>query len=219
MTRRERLAKARLYLILTVRVGDGAWPSALRQALASGCVDLVQLRAKGADEKALRGHLARLKPLCRSAGCLLLLNDHAALAAELDLDGAHVGQADMAVDEARALLGPDRLLGLSTHDEPEIEAAQTLPVDYLGLGPCFATQSKELERAPQGPELVARCAPLAADRPLFPIGGITPANAASLAAVGARRLAVGAGILAAADPAGAARHLAACLREPQDGTP
>lgn len=212
MTRLERLARTRLYLILTLSGSESAWLPALETALASTRIGMLQVRAKTIHETELRRVLARIRPYCLSGGCLLLLNDNAALAAALNLDGAHVGQADLPVREARSLLGPERLLGLSTHDPAEIEAARDLPVDYLGLGPCFATDSKQLEREPQGPDLVTRCLPGAGDRPLFPIGGITPDNAASLAAAGARRLAVGAGILAAPDPAAAAQALDALLR-------
>ena len=217
MTRRERLARTRLYLILTLSGRESAWLPALETALSSTRIGMLQLRAKTANETELRRVIARIRPVCLSGGCLLLLNDNVALAAALDLDGAHVGQADQPVREARALLGPERLLGLSTHDEAEVEAAKGRPVDYLGLGPCFATDSKQLERKPEGPDLVARCLPRAGGYPIFPIGGVTPANAASLAAAGARRLAVGAGILAAPDPAAAAREIDGILRQTSSG--
>jgi len=205
--RRERLRATRLYLIVTLGPSADQWLAPVSAALASGCIGMVQLRAVGSSESGIRGQVGRLRPLCTAYGALLLLNDLPRLAAELDLDGAHVGQGDLAPAAARALLGPERLLGLSTHDETEIEAARAAPLDYLGLGPCFPTASKALALPPGGAALVARCHAAAADRPLFPIGGISPSNAALLAGAGAHRLAVGAGILAAKDPAAAARHL------------
>ena len=205
--RRHLLSRVRLYLIVTVDRADEGWLDPVAVALASGRIGMVQLRAGAGSETRIRQQIERLRPLCDARNALLLLNDHPALAADLDLDGAHVGQGDLAPTAARALLGPDRLLGLSTHDVAEIEAAGSEPVDYLGLGPCYPTLSKDLALAPGGAALVARCRGAAQNRPLFPIGGIGPSNAAALAAAGARRLAVGAGILAAADPAAAARLL------------
>lgn len=202
--RRERLHQTRLYLIVTVRSGEAGWLAPVSAALASGRIGMVQLRAVASSAAETRRHIQRLHPLCRTHDTLLLLNDEPALAAELDLDGAHVGQGDLAPAAARALLGPERLLGLSTHDVAEIEAARSTPVDYLGLGPCFSTGSKALTLTPGGAALVARCHAAAEGRPLFPIGGITPSHAPALAAAGAQRLAVGAGVLAAGDPAAAA---------------
>lgn len=212
--RQERLQQTRVYLILTLAPGTAVPEAALGAALASGSVGMVQLRMPDADEAAIRRVVAKVHPLCQEAGALLLLNDRADLAAALDLDGAHVGQEDLAPAAARALLGPARLLGLSTHDEAEVRAARRAPVDYLGLGPCHATTSKMLARTPAGPALVARCAPAAGPLPLFPIGGITPENIAALAAAGARRAAIGSGILDASDPAEAARICARLLARP-----
>ncbi len=209
--RRRHLAAARLYLILTLGAPREGELDAAEAALTSGAIDLVQLRDVSGDEAAMRARARSLRPLCHQHGALLLLNDHPEAAAALDLDGAHVGAHDAPPATARAWLGPDRLLGFSTHDPDEVAAAQALPVDHLGLGPCFATQSKDLAYPPGGGALVARCLPAAGDLPLFPIGGITPDNVGSLVAAGARRAAVGAGILAATDPAEAARRLRGVL--------
>ena len=209
--RRARLQSARLYLILTIGAEAPNWRPPLEAALATRRIGMVQLRDTSGDEARVRRRVDFLKAPCAAHGVLLLLNDNPALAAELDLDGAHVGQEDLAPAAARALLGPRRLLGLSTHDTEEIAAARTAPGGFLGLGPCFATDSKALDRRPKGADLVARCAGAAGDRPVFPIGGITPANAPPLVAAGALRLAVGAGILGAPDPSEAARRLADAL--------
>jgi len=209
--RRARLAAARVYLILTVRDDGPSWHAPLLAALQSGAVDVVQLRDVRGDEDALRADAASLQMRCEAFDVLFVLNDRPDLAAELDLDGAHVGQEDTPVTEARLLLGPERLLGLSTHDVGEVAAARRAPVDYVGLGPCHPTGTKQLSRTPGGAGLVAACAAAAGDLPVFPIGGITPANVAALVAAGARRAAVGTGILAAADPATAARALREAL--------
>ena len=175
-------------------------------------MDLLQLRDVSGDEPRLRARARLLRDLCAAHDVLLLLNDRPDIAAALDLDGAHVGRDDVPPETARAWLGPDRLLGLSTHDPEELAAAHEAPVDHVGLGPCFPTRSKALDYVPGGGALVARCLPAAGGLPVFPIGGITPANVAELAAAGATRAAVGAGILAAADPASAARAVREALR-------
>jgi thiamine-phosphate pyrophosphorylase len=211
--RRERLKKARVYLILTLDSEDVLPEEALRAALESGAVQVLQLRDTSREEARIQSHVQRLRPLCARHGVLFLLNDHPALAAELDLDGSHVGQDDLPPPAARAALGPARLLGLSTHDAGEIAAARLQPIDYVGLGPCFATASKRLERAPGGAALVASALAAAEGLPVFPIGGIDSTNLGLLVSAGARSAAIGSGILDAADPAEAATCCDALLRE------
>jgi len=209
--RRRRLAAARIYLIVTLGAPHADEFTAVAAALGSGAVDLVQLRDVSGDSALVRTRARALRALCRAHAALLLLNDHPEAAAALDLDGAHVGTGDAPPATARAWLGSERLLGLSTHDADEVSAARRLPVDYVGLGPCFPTASKQLAYEPGGQALVARCLPAAEGLPVFPIGGITPENVAHLIDGGARCAAVGAGILAAPDPAEAARRLRTAL--------
>src|SRR5690606_20532120 len=121
--------------------------------------------------------------------------------------GVHVGRDDLPVGEARALLGPGPLLGLSTHDLAEVVRAGELAVDMLGFGPAYATATKGYS-AGLGPEM-CWVASEAALVPLFPIGGISPANAGELEPVG--RAAVSSSLLSARDPADAARTLRAAL--------
>ncbi len=201
---RLRADTTRICLIVSPHVAKGDWLDTL-QRLRN--VDMVQLRAKGQPDERIVAWAQRLRPHF----ALLILNDRPDLVQDAGADGAHVGQDDMDAVAARALLGPDAILGLSTHDEREVREARSLPVDYVGLGPCFETGSKELELAPGGAALVRRSLPAAGDLPVFPIGGITPANVASLAAAGARRVAVGSGILDAADPVRAAQAVAGAL--------
>ena len=208
--RRERLARARLYLVVTEAACLGPWEVAVERALRSGVVDVVQLREKGLDDAAFLARAARLRGWTAPAGVLLVLNDRAHLVAAADADGVHVGEHDLPVAEARRVVGPDRLVGVSTHDAREVAAIGPSGADYGGLGPCYATTTKRLERAPGGPALVRACA-RATDRPLFPIGGITAENVADLVAAGATRAAVGAGILGRADPEAAARAIGRAL--------
>ncbi len=208
--RRQHLITARLYLIVTVR-DEGGWLIPVEAALSSGCVDIVQLRDRSGDDAVLIERAHELRELAHANDALFVLNDRPELVTRVEADGAHVGEDDIPVAEARAAIGPERILGTSTHDADEIRAARELPVDYVGLGPMYPTSSKTLARAPGGGALVAGCLPAAGSLPVFPIGGITPENAPALVSAGAKRLAVGAGILRAADPAAAARDLAALL--------
>jgi thiamine-phosphate pyrophosphorylase len=210
--RRRRLAATRLCLVVGAAAGARAWLDAVGRALASGRVGAVQLREKDVDDDEFLARAAELRGIVsvlRDDAPLLILNDRAHLVAEAGADGVHLGEDDMDPVEARALLGPDVLIGVSTHDRGEIEAAVADGADYVGLGPCFASTTKRLTRAPRGTALAAEAAGAAV--PAFLIGGITAGNAPLLARAGARRLAVGAGILSAPDPSSAAEAIAAAL--------
>ncbi len=208
---REALRRARVYLIVTEAACRAPWERAVERALASGVVGVVQLREKSVDDAEFVRRARRLRGLARASGALVVLNDRAHLVVETGADGVHVGEEDVAPDEARRLVGADRLVGVSTHDAREVEAALARGADYAGLGPCFTTTTKTLLRAPGGAALVTSCVARAA-LPLFPIGGISAGNVAALAAAGATRVAVGAGVLGADDPGDAARRLHEALR-------
>ena len=162
--RRERLQRARLYLVLGL---EGDVERIVTEALAGG-VDVVQLRAKEAKDAEVV-HAGRF--LCRlvnASDALFVVNDRPDLAVECDADGVHVGQDDTPVAEARAIVGEERLVGLSTHAPEQIEAASG--VDYIGVGPVFATPTKP-DGEPVGLDLV-RFAAAHATVPWFAIGGI-----------------------------------------------
>ncbi len=206
------LAGARLYLIWTPPQAQlCAARTAVECALESGAVGLVQFRlgqaGAGWDPAQIRDEAARLQKLCHVHGALLIVNDDPGLAEEIGADGVHLGQADTTVEAARHRLGPEPLIGLSTHDDIEIARARGQEVDYVGLGPCFRSTTKTLELEPGGPALVRSGLAAAGSLPVFPIGGITAETAVDLARAGARRLAVGAGILAARDPAAVAEGM------------
>lgn len=194
MEQRDRLRAARLYLIGDVptlaRVLDGA--------LAGG-VDIVQARSPDPSP----AQLVALRERCRAAGALFIVNDDPALAAAVDADGVHVGQSDIAVQRAREIVGAERLIGLSTHSEAQIEAARG--ADYIGVGPVWATPTKPTYE-PVGLELV-RYAAEHARVPFFAIGGIDPSNAPAVFAAGAHGVSVVRAIGAASDPRAAARAL------------
>jgi thiamine-phosphate pyrophosphorylase len=209
--RRRRLAGTRVYLVVTeAACGGRPWEDAAREALASGVVGMVQLREKDLDDQAFLARARVLRSLAEASRALLILNDRVHLVDEAGADGAHVGEADLAPKDARAGLGPDLLLGVSTHDADEVARAPHDGADYAGLGPCFPTTTKTLARPPLDAARL-EAALRAARLPVFPIGGITPDRVGSLRRAGAKRVAVGAGILAAPSPGDAARRTAAAL--------
>src|ERR1700683_2246060 len=129
----QRLADARLYLVC-----DELPDAALRGALAGG-VDIVQLRMKDADDDRVLATAARYASACRDHGALLIINDRPDLAVRAGADGVHIGQDDIAVDDARTTVGPDAIVGLSTHSPAQIDASGAAEVDYIGVGPVNAT--------------------------------------------------------------------------------
>jgi thiamine-phosphate diphosphorylase len=179
----------------------------LERALAGG-VDLVQWRVK---EDARAGS-ARCRAICTAFGVPMIVNDDVALAVALDAAGAHVGQDDLPAASARRLLGPGRLLGVSTHDHDQIAAAVAAGADYVGFGPCYPTATKGY-RTGLGAS-AAGAAARQASVPVLAIGGIEVARVAELRRAGCGRIAVARAILAAAEPEQAARALRAALDAP-----
>jgi thiamine-phosphate pyrophosphorylase len=198
------LQNARLYGI--VDLGYVTAPETMRvtQLMIEGGVQVIQLRAKklGAEEIA---PIARdLAPLCKAAGVPFILNDHPALVPETGADGAHVGQDDITVAEARALTGPGKIVGKSTHSIPQAVASQAEKPDYIGFGPLFATPTKP-DYVPIGIHdivTVHQQVPV----PIFCIGGVKLENLPSLTAAGAHRVVIVSGILQAADIPGYCRE-------------
>jgi thiamine-phosphate pyrophosphorylase len=209
----ERLARARLYLIATTSVARLPLTDAVAAAIDGG-VDVVQLREKDMDAGAFLELADELRLLCAARDALFVVNDRVEAARLVGADGVHLGQEDASVAEVRRLLGADALVGVSTHDEAELDAALRDGADYVGLGSVFATTTKGRDVPVSGPGALAPLAARAeaAGVPAFAIGGITAANVADVAAAGFRRVAVCAGVLATDDPAAAARSIVAALR-------
>jgi thiamine-phosphate pyrophosphorylase len=136
----------------------------------------------------------------------LILNDRVHLVEAAGANGAHVGEDDLPPEKARAILGPGRLLGVSTHDRAELAAARGRGADHCGLGPMFPTGTKALTRTPRGADLVRECAG-ATDLPVFCVGGVEPGNVGELVAAGATRVAVSSAIVDSPDPRAAAQQL------------
>ncbi|MFD5039777.1 thiamine phosphate synthase [Streptomyces sp. NPDC058378] len=210
-TPREQLSGARLYLCTDARKQQGDLPEFLDAVLAGG-VDIVQLRDKGMEAAEELEHLAVFADACKRHGALLAVNDRADVAHAIGSDVLHLGQGDLPVPAARAVLGDDVLIGRSTHAEAEVDAAVAeAGVDYFCTGPCWPTPTKPGRHAP-GLGLVRYAASLAPARPWFAIGGIDAGNLDEVLDAGARRVVVVRAITEAADPGGAAASLAGRIR-------
>jgi thiamine-phosphate pyrophosphorylase len=184
-------------------------------AAISGGVDVVQLREKHLEDEFLTEAASVAADVCEAGGALFILNDRPDIAATVRVDGVHVGQQDMTVAHTREIVGADMLVGLSTHSPGEIDAAtRTTPggapyVDYIGVGPVYATPTK-LGRPAVGAELVSY-ASAHAHVPFFAIGGIDSQNILTVLDAGAGRVCVLRAICNAEDPERAALTLRAAL--------
>ncbi|MBL0779510.1 MULTISPECIES: thiamine phosphate synthase [Streptomyces] len=210
-TARARLADARLYLCVDARKRQGDLPEFLDAVLAGG-VDLVQLRDKSLEAAEELELLEVFADACRRHGKLLAVNDRADVAHAAKADVLHLGQGDLPVPAARAVIGGAPLVGRSTHSEAEAAAAAAQPgVDYFCTGPCWPTPTKPGRHAP-GLDLVRYAATLTTDRPWFAIGGIDAGNLDAVTEAGARRVVVVRALTEADDPKAAAADFARRLR-------
>jgi thiamine-phosphate pyrophosphorylase len=205
MTPRERIATARLYLVCDAR--DEAF---LHAALRGGA-DVVQLRDKALSDDALVEAARAFRAAADAHGALFVLNDRPDLVDACGADGVHVGQDDAPPAAARAVVGPDRIVGRSTHTPEQYTAAIADPdVDYFAVGPVHATPTKP-GRAAAGLAYVEHVAAQRPGKPWFAIGGLDTANAREVVERGARRIVVVRALTEAADPEGAARALREAL--------
>jgi thiamine-phosphate pyrophosphorylase len=201
----------RLYTIVDPqRAGAHALPD-LARAVANGGATLVQLRDKLSDTRDLIDEARAIKNALIPSGVPLLINDRVDVALASSADGVHVGQDDMGIEDARRLLGPKAIIGLSIKTIAQAEAAPTDLLDYVGIGGVFATSSKKNPDPPIGVYGLARIAGVFRRRapklPLVAIAGIEADNAADVIAAGADGIAVISALSLQADAAAAARAL------------
>jgi thiamine-phosphate pyrophosphorylase len=209
LDRRERLARARLYFVTDVRPGlERLLAAALR-----GGADMVQLRDKSASEDDLLAAARTFRAVCDEHEALFWVNDRPELALACAADGVHVGQDDAPVADVREQVGPDVLIGLSTHSPEQFDAALGSAADELSVGPVWETPTKE-GRPAAGLSFVRHAARRGGTRPWFAIGGIDRGNVDEVVAAGARRIVVVREIRDAADPEAAAAALRAALGPP-----
>ncbi len=198
---RERLRDARLYLLVTAAQCSGPLERTIAEAAAGG-VDVVQLREKGLSDRDLLERARQVRRWTREAGVLFVVNDRPDIARLTEADGVHLGQDDLPVREARRVLGPDALIGVSTHDPAQLRRAV---LDGAGYGPTFPSGTKDFAQL-AGPDYV-RAAAAATSLPAFVIGGVSAANVGEVVAAGGRRVAVSGSILRAESPRAAAAEI------------
>ncbi len=208
---RTTLLQAKLYGI--VDLGYAAPSSLVRVAaeMVEGGIDVIQLRAKGHASEEVRRWAATLLPICREAGVPFFVNDHADIAVSVGADGVHVGQDDASMDEVRRIVGPDLLVGRSTHSLAQAAAAASDPrTDCIGFGPLFATPTKP-DYTPIGTREIREVHDRHPDLPIFCIGGIKKEHLPGLVAAGMKRAVIVSGILQAPDIAAYVRAARALL--------
>lgn len=181
----------------------------VRESLDGG-VTMVQLREKTLDEANFLAEAKELQALCRERGVPFLVNDNVEIAREMDADGVHVGQSDMEAQDVRALLGPDKILGVSAQTVEDALLAEREGADYLGVGAVFPTGTKTDANAVSYDTLREICA--AVSIPVIAIGGITRDNVARLSGSGIVGVAVVSAIFAQPDIPAATRALKTAVR-------
>jgi len=208
--RRDRLARARLYLVTGARQREGDLPGFLEAVLAAGA-DIVQLREKDAEARDLLRWSVEFRGAADRHGALFILNDRPDVALAAGADGVHLGQDDLPPAWARGIVGPDLLIGLSTHATGEYDASAP-EADYLCTGPIHETPTKP-GRPATGLGLVRHAAAREREgsepRPWFAIGGVDPATLPDVIEAGASRIAIVRAVTDAQDPADAVRRLRA----------
>ena len=207
MTPRERLADTRLYLVCDAR------PRAFLDAALRGGADLIQLRDKSLSDDEVVAAARVFREAADAHGALFILNDRPDLVEACAADGVHVGQDDETPAQARAVVGPDRIVGRSTHAPFQADAADADPdVDYMAVGPVHATPTKP-GRPAAGLEYVAYAA-RTVGKPWFAIGGLDASTLPAAIEAGAQRAVVVRAITEAPDPEAAARELRALMETP-----
>lgn len=204
----------KLYLVTDSGIAaarpDGKSVGEIVLEAVKGGVTMVQLREKEMDTRSFIALAAELKKALSGTGVPLIINDRVDVALASGADGVHIGQSDMPYAMARALLGPDRIIGLSAENIEQVEAANGLDVDYIGISPVFATPTKTDTAAPFGIDGLRRAVGIS-EHPCVGIGGMNIACAADVMEAGADGIAVVSAIMAAPDPQGAAAELSAAV--------
>jgi thiamine-phosphate pyrophosphorylase len=206
---RDRIAGARLYVLLDGRscVADLEW---LAGELVSAHAHALQLRDKGLTDRELLERARVLRRLTRSSGTLFFVNDRPDLAALSDADGVHVGQDDLLIEDVRRLVGPDRLIGVSTHSIEQARQAAEQGAQLIGVGPVFPSMTKGFSRF-VGVDLLRQVA-AEIRLPVFAIGGIDAERLPQVLATGIRRVAIGSAITASCNPRSQAETLLSMLQ-------
>jgi thiamine-phosphate pyrophosphorylase len=198
----------RLHVVTDARAGRD--PLAVVAGALAGGAPVVQVRAKGGTDRELYDFALRVAGLCAAAGALCVVNDRPDVALAVGAGGTHLGAGDLPVDAARRVIGPDHVVGGTAREPVSARELVAQGASYLGVGPAFATTTKNGLPGPLGAAGIAAVA-AAVDVPVIAIGGVTAARVPELLAAGVHGVAVVAAVSDAADPARAVRELIAAL--------
>lgn len=196
----------RLYLVTDRALADGREIEDIVRESVEGGATMVQLREKDIDTRDFIELALRLKKVLAPYGVPLIINDRVDVALASDADGVHIGQSDMPYSMARRILGPDKIIGLSVENFAQIEEANSLDVDYIGVSPVFATPTKTDTAAPFGLEGLRRAVEMSV-HPTVAIGGMNASTAADVISTGTDGIAVVSAIVCAASPRKASEEL------------
>ncbi len=186
---RDALGSSRVYPITDTRISGRSHAEQVKLLSEAGAT-VIQLREKILSPREFHREATAALDIARATGVRIIINDRVDIALALHADGVHLGQSDLPPVEARRLLGPDAIIGFSTHNLEQAHAATELPVDYIAVGPIFATTSKEAAEVPVGTSLVTSVRKALGPIPLVAIGGITSENARAVISAGADAVAV-----------------------------
>ncbi len=201
---RDRLAETQLCVLVTDALCKASLVGTVKEAILGGA-QMIQLREKDVDDRTFLARAHEVRQLTHSAGAIFIVNDRPDIARLSDADGVHLGQEDMPICEARRILGPDALIGVSTHDLEQLRRAILEGASYIGVGPTFPSQTKGFA-ALAGLDFV-RQAMAETSLPAFAIGGIGLDNVEQVVAAGAQRIAVSQAVCAADEPRAVAGRL------------
>ena len=202
-------------LLLTESICTRPWQEVLEASLDAG-VTCVQVREKSLDDASLLRRVRTVLTLARRAGATVIVNDRVDVAQAAGADGAHLGQGDLPIPEARRLCGRRLMLGVSTHSVSEAAEAVEAGADYVGMGPVYATTTRP-DLSPAGLGVVGDTLPIIGDLPHLAIGGITSDRVGALCGAGVRGVAVGAAICGAQEPRAAAMAILEAVRRATTG--
>lgn len=203
----ELLRKVRLYLVTDRRLSQGRSEIEVVQKALCGGVDMVQYREKQLPDREFQEVSLGLLGVTRKGGVPLIIDDRVEIAAQIDADGVHLGQEDLDCREARAILGKDKIIGVSVRNPGQALKAINGGADYLGVGPIYQTQTKQIDH-PGGTRLieeVSRVSPI----PIFGIGGINLSNVSEVISAGASGVAVISAIVSSEDITSTCREFVA----------
>jgi thiamine-phosphate pyrophosphorylase len=206
---RRKLAQTCLYVLLTGAQCDAALDWTIAEAAAGGATAF-QLREKDLDDRQLLARARDVRRWTHKAGALFIMNDRPDIARLAEADGVHLGQDDMLVQEARKIVGPDAIIGVSTHDMEQVRRAVLDGASYIGVGPTFPSLTKAFDTL-AGLEFVKQ-AFAETSLPAFAIGGVNLETIEAVAAAGASRVAVATAIAKAQDPRMAAHLLMTAMQ-------